>query len=158
MLLLPWSTCLFTDSLCGVYWCKRPRAGAEIASHIQPSPSVHFEETIGQTAFPASPFRPLWARRGFRQWTSSYRRPSFADAMMSRTLRRSFLCCGLDPVCISIFMSDPPPGPSNRGSVSERMNQNFNEVKHVAKTGIVRGLTPLETFRLFKSNFLPFLQ
>lgn len=72
------------------------------------SPSVHFEETIGQTAFPASPFRPLWARRGFRQWTSSYRRPSFADAMMSRMLRRSFLCCGLDPVCISIFMSDPP--------------------------------------------------
>lgn len=36
MLLLPWSTCLFTDSFYGVYLCKQPRAGAEIASPIHP--------------------------------------------------------------------------------------------------------------------------
>lgn len=34
------------------------------------------------------------------------------------------------------------PSPSNGGSVSERMNQNFNEVKHAAKAGILRILTP----------------
>lgn len=56
----------------------------------------------------------------------------FADGMLRRMLRKIILRRFLDPVCISVRASDPPPPTS---SMSEGMNQNFNEVKCTAKKG-----------------------
>lgn len=54
----------------------------------------------------------------------------FADGMLHRMLRKIILRRFLDPVCISVPASDPPTN-----SVSEGINQNFNEVKCTAKKG-----------------------
>lgn len=156
--------CLFIDSSYGVYSHKQPRTGDETASAIHPlfilrlltisKHAVQIDNWLNYISCISLP-SPLGYTWGLA-----------VDLITSPPVLPVQCCSGCcrDDSCAAalILFAYPfsclTPSPSNGGSVSERMNQNFNEVKHAAKTGILRILTPLETFCLFKSNFLPFLQ
>lgn len=146
-----------------VLWCQQPITGAETASAIHPLFILCLLPVSKHTV----------QRHNWLNYISCISLPSplgytwgLAVDLITSPPVLPVQCSGCcrDHSCVAalILFAYPfsclTPSPSNGGSVSERMNQNFNEVKDAAKTGILRILTPLETFCLFKSNFLPFLQ
>lgn len=148
-------------SSCGVYSCTQPRTGAEIAS------TIHIACLLSTSK--RSVRRHNWPNHISCVSLSSpldYIRGLAVDLITSPPALPVRCCsgccrdhsCAAALILFAYLFSRLTPSLSNGGSVSERMNQNFNEVKHTAKTGILRILTPPETFCLFKSNFLPFLQ